>query len=217
MKRWLLLGTLGGILSIGVGVLWFSPVFDVRSVRVFGTGYTTEQAVLDAAQITVGVPIARVDVNAATKRVQELAQVASAEVRRGFPHSIVIEIHERVAIAAAADPNGSWWLVDKTGAMFQQVPTKPDSLTAVEGYTEQFRGVGARTAAAIPQWLRDRVAVIKVLAPEDIRMILRAGKQVAWGGEERAARKAQVLLALLHVKARFFDVSAPDAPATRKQ
>ncbi len=216
MKRRIVLIVLAGIVGGAIGVLWFSPVFDVRLVRVFGTSYTTEQAVLTAAQITIGEPIARVDVNAASLRVQGIPQVASAAVRRGFPHSIVIEVHERVAIAAAANPGGSWWLVDKTGAMFQQVPAQPDSLTAVEGSTEQFRGVGARTAAAIPQWLRDRVSVIHVLAPEDIQLMLRSGKQVLWGGEERAARKAQVLLALLHVKARYFDVSAPDAPATRK-
>lgn len=217
MKRRILLVVITGIVAGIVGLLWFSPVFDVRSVRVFGVHYTTEQAVLAAAQVSIGEPIARVDVDAATRSVDRIPQVESVAVRRGFPHSIVIEVHERDAIAAAANPDGSWWLVDKTGAMFQQVPAQPDSLTAVEGYTEQFRGVGARTAAAIPQWLRDRVSVIKVLAPEDIHLLLRSGKEVAWGGEDRTARKAQVLLALLHVNARYFDVSAPDAPATRKR
>ncbi|MHB0927857.1 MAG: cell division protein FtsQ/DivIB [Candidatus Nanopelagicales bacterium] len=216
MRRRVLFGAIAALLAAAVGLFWFSPVFDVRSVRIFGTHYVTQLQVLSAANITIGEPIARVDVNAAALRVSLIPQVASVDVRRGFPHAIVIEIHERVAIAASANPNGSWWLVDKTGAMFQQVTTRPASLTAVEGYTQQFRGVGARIAAGFPQWLRDRVAVVQVRAPEDVQLQLRSGKLVSWGGEERAARKAQVLLALLHVRARFFDVSAPDAPATRK-
>ena len=199
-----------------VGVLWFSPVFDVRDVRVFGTHYTTRGQILAAAEVTQGEPIARVDVGAAAARVRAIPQVASVDVRRGFPHSIVIEVHERVAIAAAANGDGTWSLVDRTGALFEQVPAQPDTLTAVEGSTAEFRGIGARTAASFPAWLQRRVTVVHVAAPQDIVLSLRSGKQVVWGGEDRAERKAQVLEALLHVRASTYDVSAPDAPATRR-
>lgn len=216
MSRRIAFAVVVTVIAVAANILWFSSVFDVRSVRVFGTHFTTELQVLQAAQIRIGQPIARVDVNATELRVHALRQVASVDVRRGFPHSIVIEVHERQPIAAAADPDGSWWFVDKTGAMFQKVAHKPDTMTSVVGYTEQLRGIGARTAATFPRWLRMRVAVVDVQAPEDIRLEMKNGKQVVWGGEDRPARKAEVLQALLQVHAKHYDVSAPDAPATRK-
>lgn len=216
MRRRLIASLLIACAGAVVGVLWFSPVFDVRDVRVFGTHFTTQAQVLTAAGIVVGEPIARVDVGAAAARVRAIPQVANVDVRRGFPHAIVIEVHERVPIAAAANGDGTWSLVDRTGAMFEQVSARPDTLTAVEGSTAEFRGIGARTAAAFPPWLQRRVSVVHVAAPQDIVLSLRSGKQVTWGGEDRGARKAQVLQALLHVRASMYDVSAPDAPATRR-
>ncbi len=216
MRRRIIVTTILALCATVVGVLWFSPLLDVREVRVFGTHLTTRAEVLRAAGITLGEPIARVDVSAAAARVRSIAQVASVDVRRGFPHAIVIEVHERVPIAATANGDGTWSLVDATGMLFQQVAAKPDTLTAVEGVTADFRGIGARTAASFPGWLRRRVSVVQVASPQDILLLLRSGKQVVWGGPDRAARKAQVLQALLHVKARFYDVSAPDAPATRQ-
>ena len=216
MKRRIALALLAAMAAGAIYVLWFSSVFDVRSVRVFGTHYTTRSQVLNAAQVRFGQPIARVNAVSVAKRVGELPAVANVDVRRGFPHSIVIEVHERVAIAAAADANGTWWLVDKTGAQFENVAKQPSGLIDVQGYTERFRGIGARTAAAFPRWLQIRVQTVTVRAPEDIRLDMKNGKAVNWGGENRAVRKAEVLFALLKVHARFFDVSAPDAPATRK-
>ena len=216
MRRRILGTILFVIVGAVVGVLWFSPVFDVRDVRVFGTHFTTRAQIIAAAGIEVGEPIARVDVGAAAARVRAIPQVANVDVRRGFPHAIVIEVHERVAIAAASNGDGTWSLVDRTGALFEQVAAKPDTLTAVEGFTAEFRGIGARTAASFPAWLQRRVSVVRVAAPQDIVLSLRSGKQVVWGDEERAERKAQVLQALLHVRASVYDVSAPDAPATRR-
>ena len=215
MKRRIALGLLAVLAAVAIYGIWFSSVFDVRSVRVFGTHYTTRAQVLQAAQVEPGQPIARVNTGAVAERVRALRPVESVDVRLGFPHSIVIEVHERVAIAAAADSDGSWWLVDKTGAQFEHAAAKPDKLIDVQGYTESFRGIGARTAASFPRWLQLRVKSVTVYAAEDIRLAMKNGKQVKWGGESRAARKAQVLLALLQIHARFYDVSAPDAPATR--
>ena len=213
-RLWLLL--LATVVGVAVQVLWFSSVFDVREVRVFGTHYTTTEQVLAVAQVRMGQPIARVRTGAVEERVLGLKPVASVEVRRGFPHAVVIEVHERVAIAATVDPDGASWLVDRTGTMFLRVAKAPAGLTEVRGYTERFRGIGARTAATFPTWLRQRVERVTVYAPHDIRLSMKNGKQVKWGGEERAQRKAEVLYALLQVRARFYDVSAPDAPATRQ-
>lgn len=216
MKRRIALASLATLAAVAIYFVWFSSVFDVRSVRVFGTHFTTRSEVLRVAQIELGQPIARVNARAVERRLAEIRQVASVEVRRGFPHSIVVEVHERVPIAAAADTDGTWWLVDKTGAQFEHVAKRPDKLIDVQGYTERFRGIGARVAAGFPRWLQLRVKTVNVYAPEDVRLSMKNGKQVKWGGETRPERKAEVLFALLQIHARFYDVSAPDAPATRQ-
>jgi len=216
VKRRIIMASVLTVLALGINLVWFSSVFDVRSVRIFGTHYTTKSRIMQAAQIAIGDPIARINVGAVRQRVEAIPQVASVDVRRGFPHSIVIEVHERTPIAAASDPEGGWWLVDRTGKLFEKVAKAPVQMTEVIGYTEQFRGIGARIAAGFPRWLQLRVKTVRVYAREDVRLEMKNGKQVQWGGEERAARKAEVLFALLQVHAHYYDVSAPDAPATKK-
>ena len=45
---------------------------------------------------------------------------------------------------------------------------------------------------------------------------MKNGKEVRWGGESQPQRKAEVLYVLLRIPARQYDVSAPNAPATKK-
>ena len=213
MKRRIVLALIATAIAGVVQLVWFSSVFDVRTVPVFGAKRTTATQIRTAAGIEIGMPVARVNIERATQAIERIPQVYSAEVRRGLPHSIVITIHERVAIAVTASGR-SWSLVDREGVVFQRVATPPKNLTVVVAYTEYMRGIGARMAVGMPDWLRARVARVTVYAPEDIRLQLRDGKRVRWGNEQRAARKAEVLKVLLAIRAKTYDVSAPDAPAT---
>lgn len=215
MRRRLLAILLAMFVAGVVGVVWFSDVFDVRNVRVLGTHYTTPDAVRAAAGIRIGDRVARVDVDGATSRILRLPQVRAVQVRRGLPHDIVIDVQERVAIAYAARGAGAR-LIDDTGVMFEEVAVAPPGLLAVRAYTDGFRGLGARVAASLPAWLRARVTAVTVYGTDDVRLQMRNGHVVRWGGEERARRKARVLEALLRVPAREYDVSAPDAPATTR-
>ena len=216
MKRRLVFAGVVTLLALAINVVWFSSVFDVRDVKVLGTKITTVSQVRATAAIEIGQPVARVDVAAVAARIKRIRVVESVDVRRGLPHSIVIDVHERVPIAATTSSDGSWWLVDRHGVIFRKVTTPPAGLTEVQAYTERFRGIGARMAAGMPDWLRKRVATVTVRAEEDIRLAMKNGKQVRWGGEAEAARKAEVLFVLLRIPAREYDVSAPNAPATKK-
>lgn len=216
MKRRIVFAGSVTALALIVNLVWFSGVFDVRTVKVLGTKFATVSQVRAAADIEIGVPVARVDINAVAARIRLIRVVESVDVRRGLPHSIVIDVHERTPIAATTAADGSWWLVDKHGVIFRKVATPPAGLTEVQAYTERFRGIGARMAAGMPDWLRQRVAVVTVHAEEDIRLTMKNGKDVRWGGEAQADRKAEVLFVLLRIPARMYDVSAPNAPATKK-
>lgn len=216
MKRKIIGAAIATVVALVVNLVWFSSVFDVRTVKILGTNLTTTSQVRSAAAIELGQPVARVDVDAAAERIRVIRVVESVDVRRGLPHTIVIDVHERVPIAATTADDGAWWLVDKHGVMFRKVPQLPAGLTVVQAYTELFRGIGARMAAGMPQWLRERVATVSVYAEEDIRLQMKNGKLVRWGGEGKAERKAEVLYVLLKIPAKQYDVSAPNAPATKK-
>ena len=216
MKRRIVSVGVVTVLALIINLVWFSSVFDVRTVKVLGTKRTTIAQVRAAAGIEIGQPVARVDVAAVSERIRQIRVVESVDVRRGLPHAIVIDVHEREPIAATTAADGTWWLVDRHGVIFRKVATPPAELTEVQAYTELFRGVGARMAAGMPDWLRERVATVTVYAEEDIRLRMKNGKEVRWGGESQPQRKAEVLYVLLRIPARQYDVSAPNAPATKK-
>lgn len=216
MKRKLVFAAVATVVALLINLVWFSSVFDVRTVKILGTNLTTTAQVRTAAGIELGQPVARVDVAAVAERIRAIKVIESVDVRRGLPHSIVIDVHERVPIAATTAADGTWWLVDKQGVMFRKVDKLQPGLTVVQAYTELFRGIGARMAAGMPDWLRQRVATVSVYAEEDIRLEMKNGKIVRWGGEDKADRKAEVLYVLLKIPAKQYDVSAPNAPATQK-
>lgn len=215
MKRKLILASIITVVALAVNLVWFSSVFDVRTVKVLGNSMVPVSQIRTAAGITMGQPVARVDVEKSADRIRMIREVADVDVRRGLPHTIVIDVRERVAIAATTANNGGWWLVDDEGVMFRNVAKLPERMTVVQAYSELYRGIGARMAAGMPDWLRERVASVSVLAESDIRLQMKNGKIVRWGGEEKAERKAEVLYVLLKIKAKQYDVSAPNAPATK--
>lgn len=215
MKRKLILASIITIVALAVNLVWFSSVFDVRTVKVLGNSMVPVSQIRAAAGITMGQPVARVDVEKSADRIRMIREVADVDVRRGLPHTIVIDVRERTAIAATTANNGGWWLVDGEGVMFRNVAKLPERMTVVQAYSELYRGIGARMAAGMPDWLRERVASVSVLAESDIRLQMKNGKIVRWGGEEKAERKAEVLYVLLKIKAKQYDVSAPNAPATK--
>ncbi len=81
-------------------------------------------------------------------------------------------------------------------------------------------GAGAVRAAsavalALPADLRGQVTGVTALGPDDVRLALRSGQEVRWGGPGDDALKARVALLLLaRDGVARVDVSAPTAPAT---
>jgi cell division protein FtsQ len=70
-------------------------------------------------------------------------------------------------------------------------------------------------SAALPADLRARVSSITAGSPDSITLRLDGGVKVVWGSAEQSDRKVAVLAALMHRKARVYDVSAPDLPVTQ--
>ncbi len=147
------------VVVLAVAAAWlvaFSSVFAVRSVDVRGVHNLTAAEVRARAQIADGTPLLRVDTVAVTARIDQLPDVASAEVSTSYPSTVVITVVERspVGYLKAA---GSDTLVDRTGAAYRVVASAPSTLPelVVSAKHTCCGGAGCRSTSSSPAGRRD--------------------------------------------------------------
>jgi cell division protein FtsQ len=117
--------------AIGVGHRWVthSPRFAITEIEVRGAQRIDPDALRARLPVHVG-DNAFVDLADAARAVRADPWVAQATVRRMLPHTIVVELRERVAAAIAdlggaagpgtADGDGGLYLIDTTGRPFKR-------------------------------------------------------------------------------------------------
>lgn len=234
------LRALGILLVIGAVafVMWavlFSSWLSVQQVQVVGLSPEGEVAgsaqVQNAAAITVGTPMARVDSGAAVDRIQQLPWVQDVEVRRGWPDTVVLAVTERTPVAVVetavdgsalrddSDQDSADVVrqgVDATGVVFDP----PGGLWLTDPV---IRGESVaipeavEVVATLPEEIARRVRVVQAVTPDDIRLRLGNDAIVRWGNASEPDFKGEVLAALLNRRAAGYDVSAPELPTTFKE
>jgi cell division protein FtsQ len=212
-----------------VAVVWLllaSPVLGVSTVQVDGVTTLPADQVRETAGIDPGTPLLRVDVEAARARIARLPQVASVEVTRGWPRTVVVTVVERVPIAIVGEPGGRS-LVDAEGVLFDTVTGEPPAGVVPLDVADPGPGDPSTRAAlaavgALAADLRREVASAAAATPEDISLTLTDGTLVRWGGPEESDRKGAALAALLKQladgglePAATIDVSTPAAVVLR--
>lgn len=213
--KWLIASAVVVLAIAAVWLFAFSNVFAVKDVSVVGAEGNLADVVLAAGAVPVGEPLATLDANAIAERIRTVPQVASVEVRRGWPNAVVLAVEQRVPVAVARTSTGLM-LVDVTGTPFEQVASAPPGLLTIEA-----EGVGLETAVQVvdglPVELADRVTSVTATTRDDVVLTLKSGATVRWGSSEQSEFKAQVLTTLLAQKAKAYDVSAPELPTTQKE
>jgi cell division protein FtsQ len=218
------------VVALAWWVLWASPLLAVRDVRVDGASTLTAEQVRTTAGVAEGTPLLRVDVEAAEGRVARLPQVASVQVARGWPGSVVVTVVERRPVAVVEE-NGTRSLVDASGVLFDTVTGgAPDGVVPLDVPTPGPGDPAMRTALdallALPADLRAQVTAAAADTGEDVTLTLRDGTVVVWGGPDGGADgavdRAAALVALLQQigtgalePAGTIDVSAPEAVVLR--
>ena len=207
----MLLG-LAGWLALDTGLL------GVQDVRVTGTERLDPAQVRAVAAIPAGTPLARLDTGSVADRLGRLPEVAAVDVVRDWPRSVTIRVRERVPAAVQARGT-AYVLVDRSGVVFASVDHRPPGLPVVSAPVDA--GPPALRAAldvleALPAAVRGSVRQVRAASAEEVVVQLSKGRTVRWGSPDRGARKAAVLAVLVTRKAHVYDVSAPDAPTTRK-
>ncbi len=206
------------VVVLGTRVLLYDAgLANVEDLTVTGLTTVPEQAVRDAAAVTPGGPLISVDTAGIASRVAALEGVAAVEVRRAWPHTVEVDVTERVPVALWQTPAGLYE-VDTTGLSYRRAPDPPPALPRLT-----FAGVAPQdpaTAAAITVLrdltdpLRAQVATVAV-AGTQVTLGLVDDRSVRWGDPERSADKIAVLGPLLGQPGSVYDVSSPDLPTVR--
>ena len=206
------------VVGLGTRVLLYdSGLANVEEVTVSGLVTVPEQVVRDAAAVTPGGPLISADTAGIAQRVAAVEGVAAVEVRRAWPHTVEIEVTERVPVALWQTASGLFE-VDTTGLSYRRAPEPPPALPHLV-----FAGVAPQdpaTAAAIAvlrdltEPLRAQVATVAV-AGTQVTLGLVDERSVRWGDPERSADKVAVLGPLLGQPGTVYDVSSPDLPTVR--
>lgn len=191
-------------------VVLLSTWLAVDRVDVTGTGRLTTDAVVQAAAVAPGTPLARVDTGEVEQRIGVLPPVAAVTVRRTWPGTLTIEVTERTP--AAAVPAGSGVvLVDASGVLFGGEAAQPPGVVRLEvddpGPEDPATRAALEVHAALPDGLRTQVAVVQAPSPSGVRLVLADGRQVVWGRPGGTETKAAAVLALLDRPGTVFDVS----------
>lgn len=200
-------------------LVWFSPLLAVTSVRVVGADPAQAVAVTSAAAIPIGEPMARIDAGGAQAAVLSLPWVASAEIRRGWPHEVVIAVTPKVVVAMTPDKlavasDGATFPLPSSAVPSSTVPSSTvPSLPTLTAQGEA-RTAAAQVLGALPDDLRIRVRAASAGTPDSVDLTLRSGATVHWGSADQAVEKIQVLRALLAHRAQVYDVTAPGLPTT---
>ena len=210
-----------GIVAAAGWVLFDSPLLAVRSVTVTGTHIVPASDVLAAAGIQPGMPLIRVNTAQVAARVDAIRQVRSAQVTRSWPDRVVITVREWTPALALIAPGGGYDLADPDGVVLQWVTSRPADLPLYPAPPgRSLRGDPDYAAAAavvgeLPAWLRHAVESVTAPNPDQVTLRLAGQVTVVWGGADRAAAKAQELIALLPTHMRYYDVSAPGSAVAR--
>ncbi len=208
------------VLALLAGSLWsmyFSTVLLTKRVKVVGTDELTPAQVSFAAQVPLGVPLVRQDLDAIGERTTTLRAIEAATVTRDWPSTITVAVVERRPVLAVGQPEG-YVLVDKFGVAYQtQQVLPPEVLLAVVNPGDvPLLSEMATVAAALPNKLRRTVDRMTASNRDSITLVLESGRTVTWGSSMDSELKGQVATALLKQKPKSsIDVSSAHNPAIR--
>ncbi len=223
-RPWRVLAVLFVTVALLAGLGWLvgaSPVLAARDTRVDGVDGADREAVLAAAQVPLGTPLARIDTGGIAERVRQVPVVRSVAVTRGWPGTVVVAVTPRVPVLAIAQADATFALLDDQLVSFRTVTAVPPAVALVRtegGKAPDEQGVRAvlRVLALLPEQLRTQVSEITVSSASLVTFRL-GGTQVIWGGVGQEEKKLAVLQILLRTTPtpKTVDVSAPDTPVTR--
>ncbi len=223
--RRVLLGLLAaGVVAGLVWVVWFSSAVAVNKIVIEGTTTLTSNDIRSQAAVRFGEPLIRVDTVAIESRVAEMERIDQVHVSRNWPRTIRIEVVERKPIAWVMS-GGTMRALDRYGVDFRTLRKEPKDLVEVQvaAATARQRQQALESSTAVLDLLRTddpdllkKVQYVRAGSKDSVELVLGKSRTVTWGSAAKGEQKLTVLRSLLKIKARGYDVSAPEQPTTRR-
>lgn len=202
-----------------------SSLVALAEIQVTGTQRLQPDEVLRAAGLELGTSTVRLRLAGARERVEALAWVDRADVRRVGPITVRIDVVERVpALVGVLDDAAV--VVDVDGVVVSRV--RDPALTTVQLFGGRLPPAGTQLdetsalGAAHLVWsglsgpLRAEVERIEARSPEDVDLVLSVGTRVRMGRADLLEEKVRSLGALLEELAgepvKVIDVRTPRHP-----
>ncbi len=215
LRLWSLVAV--ALAALAFGILWATPMFAVKDVRVSGTSVLDPAEVASAADDYLERSILRADLEAIAAEVASLPAVKSVDVSRSWPTGIRIAVTERDPYLAVPSGEETFLMVDSEGVVFNEVTEIPTSIwNAALDTPGPDDPATVETIAALQGLtsdLADKVERVETPSPAAVTLYLEDGRTVAWGDGTRNDEKTRVALRLLESGYEHVDVSAPDAPS----
>ena len=203
------------VTALGLG--YFSPLLAVRTIEIDGNVAVDSALIETTLAVPDGVPLPRVDTNAAASRVAEIAKIARVRVQRSYPSTVRVTVEERVPVVFFDAADGTH-LMDASAVDYAVEPPPPGVVRLVVG-SPSFGNLETRAALAVleslPQPLRVQVARVDAPTISGVTLTLLDGRVVVWGSVDDADRKGAVALPLLTQPGTTYDVSSPDLPTIK--
>jgi cell division protein FtsQ len=195
--------------AVFAGYLFVNSVyFKVGVVRVEGNKYISEEDIYHIADIPGTMNIFRLNTADIKKRLTNDLRVASAEVTREFPSTIVIKIEERKPLAYIAGGYGFFEL-DKQGVILSVFKNLRElRVPMITGLKLGNSLVGDKTEdagtkkvleylAALDEKTLNELSEVSIKAPDQIVVYTVKSLQIRLGSTERLAEKAQLTQKIL--------------------
>lgn len=210
-----------------VYVMFWSPLLEVRTVRVVGARHVSSEEVAARADLGEGRNLLRLSTEEVADEVEKLPWVKRAEVDRMLPGTVRVRIVEREP-SLSLTLDGSSWVIDDLGFVLEKGPgDRLPVLAGIEaGGIEPGNRLQTKEAAdalrayrSLSAPLRARVAGVFAPTRERITLSLEDGTVIRYGAAERLVPKNRVLGALLRRaraegrKLGYIDVRVPTNPA----
>jgi cell division protein FtsQ len=213
------------VLGAAAVTLTRSPFFAARTIDVRGASHVPRSEVLRIAAVAHDTNVFTLDAGAAERRLERDPWITEATVTKDLPSTLVIDIHERIAVAVA-ESDGVLRLVADDGALLDAAHPRdaagmPSIVMAdADGVEPSLEAVGgaARAIAAMAPTLRRRIDAVSILPDGQLRVDLSSGASAAYGDVAELQEKAMALRAVLDYAAErgatvvSADVRVPSAP-----
>lgn len=83
----------------GLIILAFSPLFNIKEIKVKGNSRLTENSIVKESGIEIGQNILRLNKNIIKEKLFDLAYIEDVSIRRSWPDTIIISVDEKNEVA----------------------------------------------------------------------------------------------------------------------